>query len=59
MPRQPSFTRLDKTGEHAYRVRQVLLDEADDNDWYVDGIVDLTVRQANDEPLVELVGIRS
>lgn len=57
--RQPAFTVVDKTAEHAYRVRQVLLDPNDDNDWYLEGVIDLASRKANDEPLVELVAIRS
>ncbi len=57
--RQPGLTLLDKTAEHRYRVRQVLLDEHDDNDWFLEGVVDLDARTANDEPLVELVGVRS
>ena len=57
--RQPAFTILDKTGEHRYRVRQVLLDENDDNDWFIEDVIDLGARQGNDEPLVELVAIRS
>ncbi|MCC7069756.1 MAG: DUF3516 domain-containing protein [Deltaproteobacteria bacterium] len=59
LARQPGHTLLEKTGEHRYRVRQVLLDERDDNDWYLEGEVDLGARAANDEPLFELHGVRT
>lgn len=55
--RLPEHTRIDEEGPHRYRVRQVLLDDEGDNDWMIEGTVDLTTRDQADEPLVELVRI--
>ena len=53
--RRPQLTLLEREGPGRYRVRQVLVDEAGDNDWFLEGHIDLAQRQSHDEPLVELV----
>lgn len=40
--RSPKHTAIDRGMEGVWRVRQVLLDEEEDNDWYFDVTVDLT-----------------
>lgn len=55
--RLPEHTRIDEESAHRYRVRQVLIDDEGDNDWMIEGIVDLTTRAKADEPLIELVRI--
>jgi superfamily II RNA helicase len=55
--RQPGLTLVDKLGDRRYRVRQVLVDEAGDNDFFLEGEVDLTNRKDASEPLVELLQI--
>jgi superfamily II RNA helicase len=57
LARSPEHTRIDQDGEHRYRVRQVLVDDEGDNDWMIEGLVDLTTRAKADEPLIELVRI--
>ena len=39
--RSPKHTAIDRGMEGQWRVRQVLLDLEEDNDWYFDAIVDL------------------
>jgi hypothetical protein len=53
--RQPHLTFVDPDGERRYRVRQVLVDDEDHNDWAIEGVVDLT--EPRDGALIELVRI--
>jgi hypothetical protein len=55
--RQPHFTTIKKLGEGRYEVRQVLVDEQDDNDWYVEGLVELNSSTIVGEALVSLKSI--
>lgn len=54
LARQPGLTLVDKEGEHRYRVRQVLVDEEGDNDWALEGVIDLGDRPDPSAPLVDL-----
>jgi superfamily II RNA helicase len=55
--RTPGRTILEKDGERRYRVRQVLVDDAGDDDWVIEAVVDLTARQSAGDPLLTLVRI--
>ena len=48
---------LEKAGDRHYRVRQVLVDEAGDDDWVIDGLVDASQPKKAGDPLVEVVSI--
>ncbi|MBM4282121.1 MAG: DUF3516 domain-containing protein [Deltaproteobacteria bacterium] len=50
--REPGHTILEKDGERRYRVRQVLVDDAGDNDWVIEGTIDLAARQNASDPLI-------
>jgi superfamily II RNA helicase len=52
--RQPGHTILQKDGPRHYRVRQVLVDDAGDNDWFLEGIIDLSARRSGSDPLITL-----
>ena len=52
--RNPRNTVLEKIGERRYRVRQVLIDEAGDNDWYIEGEIDLAARASANDPLITI-----
>jgi superfamily II RNA helicase len=54
--RMPDKTLLEKTGDGFYRARQILVDEAGDNDWAIECEIDLNDRKS-DEPLLTLVQI--
>ncbi len=56
--RNPRHTLLEKVGDKRYRVRQVLIDDVGDNDWFIDGEVDLNNRRSATDPLltVERIG---
>jgi superfamily II RNA helicase len=62
LARQPPLTLLDQDvddpGPGRWRVRQVLIDEAGDNEWFIEGRIDLQARLP-EEPLVALVRIGS
>jgi hypothetical protein len=51
--RQTQWTILEEQAPRLYRVRQVLLDPAEDNQWYLEGTVDLRAGEP-DGPLIEL-----
>jgi len=60
----PSARRSDKTQitelePKRYRVLQILVDESDENSWYIEGEVDARGQIARDEPLLKLREIRS
>jgi superfamily II DNA or RNA helicase len=55
--RQPPLTLLEKECDGRYRVRQILVDDSGDNDWAIEGVVDLGARKDANEPLVEVVRI--
>jgi hypothetical protein len=57
--RQSQWTILDAEGTQVFRVRQVLLDPADDNTWYLEGRVDLRDRDEAEGPLIELLYVGS
>ena len=52
--RSPKHTAIDRGMEGQWRVRQVLLDEEEDNDWYFDVIVDLTRSRDAARPVMTL-----
>jgi superfamily II RNA helicase len=52
--RRPGNTILEKDGERRYRVRQVLVDDAADNDWVIEGTIDLAARQSASDPLITI-----
>ena len=53
--RQTQWTILEEQAPRLYRVRQVLLDPAEDNQWYLEGRVDLQSGQPPEGPLIELL----
>ena len=55
--RRPEHTTLEKVGERRYRVRQVLVDDQDDNDWVIDADVDLGARETASDPLLTITSI--
>ncbi len=57
--RLAEHTQMTPTGDHTWRVIQVLLDPEDENLWYLEGIVDLRRPEAVDGPLVALTLIAS
>jgi superfamily II RNA helicase len=52
--RRPGHTILERDGERRYRVRQVLVDDAGDNDWVIEGTIDLGARQSASDPLITI-----
>ncbi|MDD9937323.1 MAG: DUF3516 domain-containing protein [Myxococcales bacterium] len=54
--RQAQWTIVEEQASRLYRVRQVLLDPAEDNDWYVEARVDLREGEP-DRPLLELLDL--
>ncbi len=52
--RQPVLTQLIPDGERRWTVRHTLLDSKGEQDWYLEGLVDLTERQDVDGPLLVL-----
>lgn len=55
--RQPGFTQLDRTSPTTWTVRQVLLDPEEDNNWMVEGEIDLEALESPDAPWVRLVRV--
>ena len=55
--RSPKLTRIEREGD-LLRVEQVLLDDADDADFWIEARVDLALLREEGEPRVELVAIR-
>lgn len=60
----PEARRSDKTvisslPDQRYRVQQILVDDAQDNNWYLEGEVAASVPTTRDEPLLRLREIRS
>ncbi|MBN2362289.1 MAG: DUF3516 domain-containing protein, partial [Deltaproteobacteria bacterium] len=55
--RLPTQTIVDQTGPRQWRVRQVLLDPAEHNDWFIDGEIDLSTEVAADQPLVAIAHV--
>lgn len=52
--RNPRHTLVERNGPRRYRVRQVLIDEAGDNDWFIEGEVDLAARTSSTAPLLSI-----
>ena len=48
-----------KLPDNRYRIQQILVDESEDNNWYLEGEVDASVPLTRDEPLLRLREIRS
>ncbi|HMI94820.1 MAG TPA: DUF3516 domain-containing protein, partial [Polyangiales bacterium] len=57
--RQTQWTILEELEPKLWRVRQVLLDPADDNTWFLDTRVDLREGEPAEGPLIELLAISS
>jgi superfamily II RNA helicase len=53
--RQTQWTLIEALEPRVFRVRQVLLDPADDNTWYLEGRVDLRDTRDREGPLLELL----
>jgi hypothetical protein len=52
--RQTQWTLIEPLEPHLFRARQVLLDPAEDNTWYLDARVDLRGDEDPEGPLLEL-----
>jgi superfamily II RNA helicase len=52
--RNPKHTAIDKSMDGVWRVRQVLLDEEEDNDWYFDVTIDLGKSRDAARPVLAL-----
>jgi hypothetical protein len=57
--RRSNKTLISKLPDQRYRVQQILVDESEDNNWYLEGEVDASVPITRDEPLLRLREIRS
>ena len=55
--RLPDKTLLEKVGDRRYVVRQILIDDEGDNDWAIEGEIDLSARSTAADPLVTIVRI--
>jgi hypothetical protein len=55
--RQSDKTIITERSPRLYRVQQILVDEAEDNQWYIEGEVDARVSIQRDEPLLRLLEI--
>ncbi len=55
--RSPPRTLMEKTAERSYRVRQVLVDDAGDDDWVIEGEIDLAARTSAEAPLITVLHI--
>jgi superfamily II RNA helicase len=55
--RRPDRTRIEELAPGRFRVQQTLVDPEGDDDWALDGIVDLTVDRPDGAPRFALVGI--
>lgn len=56
--RRNDKTMIASLGAQRYRVRQILVDDADENAWYLEGEVDASAGLSRDEPLLLLQEIR-
>ena len=56
--RRNDKTIISSLGPQRYRVRQILLDDAEENAWYLEGEVDTSAGLSRDEPLLLLREIR-
>ncbi len=52
--RSPKHTTIDRSSAEAWRVRQVLLDAEEDNDWYFDASIDLVRSREAARPILSL-----
>jgi superfamily II RNA helicase len=52
-------TQIEELAPHVYKARQILVDEAGDNDWYVEAEVDVREGMPVDQPLLRLKVIGS
>ncbi len=52
--RSPKHTTVDRSSAEAWRVRQVLLDAEEDNDWYFDASIDLVRSRDAARPILAL-----
>jgi superfamily II RNA helicase len=55
--RLPDKTLLEKIGDRRYAVRQILIDDEGDNDWVIEGEIDLAARETASDPLVTVIRI--
>jgi superfamily II RNA helicase len=55
--RQTDKTRIDEQETHLWRVRQTLVDPADDGFWFIEGEVDLRADQSPEGPIVRVLRI--
>jgi len=56
--RRADKTIISKLPDNRYRIQQILVDESEDNNWYLEGEVDASVPLTRDEPLLRLREIR-
>ena len=57
--RRSEKTQISALPDHHFKVVQILVDDAGDNNWYLEGVVDARVPITRDEPLLRLREIRS
>jgi superfamily II RNA helicase len=57
--RRSDKTLISAEGGQRYKVQQILVDESEDNNWYIEGEVDARVPITRDEPLLRLREIRA
>jgi hypothetical protein len=57
--RRSNKTLFSKLPDQRYRVQQILVDDSEDNNWYLEGEVDASVPITRDEPMLRLREIRS
>lgn len=57
--RNPKLTRIEEISETSYRITHTLLDDRDDNMWYLECEIDLKDLRGESEPMVTLLAISS
>lgn len=57
--RRPGQTLLDKISDRVYRVRQILVDDEEENDWFIEGEIDLSDAREADTPLIAITEFRA
>lgn len=55
--RASHLTQIEKTGDNLWRVRQILLDDAEINDWYVECEIHVDATLSPESPILSLVSI--
>ena len=51
------LTHIEKIGDNKWKARQILLDPAEDNDWFVEAEIELDQNVAPESPILKLVSI--